>query len=497
MIASAARLHGRASSRRRVYMRGSGNDNRLVRGLLCLHDPRRDLTAQPFETKQSVGAGLRDLNALGRKMLAEELEMRRALMELLWRQYRGEYRHFGAQLHIHQRLDHGVRDKFMAVHAAIDHESRSDDRRVPASLGEQLRVQRDFERTRHLEQIDMRAGNAARLDLAKECEAAFLDHLAVPGGLYEGDPLRFCKSRVRGNGRMISNFRGAFYFGRVFYFRRVFYFGSVLQHLIHGFPLSGPESGHTERRAARNAAVATVLFHPDFNRRLRNHTESADPSSGVRKALAGLGFVTLTAGGDFHPALRTLAARYERPKRIMAIGWDASKDLRMGNPHVPMTPELASDAVWPVKLTIKADIRRARGENSARRTRNPRIRFRFVLMAIVNAREELWTSRALSVDGLAVPLRGFRKSHHLIPASLDPDTLWAIRGLQLAATRHASACRPAACGSNIVSEFCNNKVETACPSSKALSIPGTIRSRWSRTSPPITTGRSNAPAKTR
>jgi hypothetical protein len=32
-----------------------------------------------------------------------------------------------------------------------------------------------------------------------------------------------------------------------------------------------------------------------------------------RKALAGLGFVTLTAGGDFHPALRTSAARYERP----------------------------------------------------------------------------------------------------------------------------------------------------------------------------------------
>src|SRR3954451_8797052 len=92
-------------------------------------------------------------------------------------------------------------------------------------------------------------------------------------------------------------------------------FGSILQHLIHGFPLSGPESGHTERRAARNAAVATVLFHPDFNRRLRNHTESADPSSGARKALAALGYFTLTAGGDFHPALRTSAARYERPYR--------------------------------------------------------------------------------------------------------------------------------------------------------------------------------------
>src|SRR5436309_10488077 len=98
---------------------------------------------------------------------------------------------------------------------------------------------------------------------------------------------------------------------------RVVCFGSILQHLIHGFPLSGPESGHTERRAARNAAVATVLFHPDFNRRLRNCTESADPSSLGTKALAGLGLSTLTAGGDFHPALRTSAARDERPDRNM------------------------------------------------------------------------------------------------------------------------------------------------------------------------------------
>jgi len=31
-------------------------------------------------------------------------------------------------------------------------------------------------------------------------------------------------------------------------------------------------------------------------------------------------------------------------------------------------------------------------------------------------REELWTSGALLVDGLRVRLRGFRKSHQLIPA---------------------------------------------------------------------------------
>src|SRR6266851_6054128 len=34
-----------------------------------------------------------------------------------------------------------------------------------------------------------------------------------------------------------------------------------------------------------------------------------------KKALAGLGYFTFTAGGDFHPALRTSAARVERPGR--------------------------------------------------------------------------------------------------------------------------------------------------------------------------------------
>jgi len=95
----------------------------------------------------------------------------------------------------------------------------------------------------------------------------------------------------------------------------------VLQHLIHGFPLSGPESGHTERHARtrdyRAKGVATVLFHPDFNRRLRNHTESADPfpfgSSERKRRSRAWAKAALTAGGDFHPALRTSAARNGRP----------------------------------------------------------------------------------------------------------------------------------------------------------------------------------------
>src|SRR6266446_2250501 len=239
MIVSAARLHGRASSRRRVYRRGGRNDNQAFEGLSCLHNPRRDLAAQPLQTEQRVGAGLRDLDALGGKMLAEEIEMRRGFVELLRCQHRRKYRHFGAQLHIQQSPDHGFRDIFV-----IDHEPCRDDRGVAPGLGEQLDVQRDFERPRHFEQIDARALDAALLDLAKECEAALFDHLAVPGRLHEGDPLWFCESRVHASRRRIAHFRG------VLCFRRIFCFGSVLRRLIHGLPLSGPESGHTERRAA-------------------------------------------------------------------------------------------------------------------------------------------------------------------------------------------------------------------------------------------------------
>jgi hypothetical protein len=53
-----------------------------------LHDPRRDLAAQPLQAEQRVGAGFRDLDALGGKMPAEEFEMRCALVELLRRQHR-------------------------------------------------------------------------------------------------------------------------------------------------------------------------------------------------------------------------------------------------------------------------------------------------------------------------------------------------------------------------------------------------------------------------
>src|SRR4051812_18240138 len=113
----------------------------------------------------------------------------------------------------------------------------------------------------------------------------------------------------------------------------------------------------------------TVLFHPDFDRRLRSCTESADPSlwkilfrKTLGKALAGLGFSTLTAGGDFHPALRTSAARNERPDRNMTPVRGHSKRFRIGKPHGPMPAWRSSwRSFWRsgprrVKLTIAASL---------------------------------------------------------------------------------------------------------------------------------------------
>ena len=56
---------------------------------------------------------------------------------------------------------------------------------------------------------------------------------------------------------------------------------------------------------APGKALGPVLFHPDYDRRLRNYTGSADlPERSAR----GLGIAAFTAGGEFHPALRTMQA---------------------------------------------------------------------------------------------------------------------------------------------------------------------------------------------
>jgi hypothetical protein len=54
----------------------------------------------------------------------------------------------------------------------------------------------------------------------------------------------------------------------------------------------------------------------------------------------GLGLFTLTAGGDFHPALRTSAARNGHLPEIMAKACPAGKHIGMWEPacrHAPAT----------------------------------------------------------------------------------------------------------------------------------------------------------------
>jgi hypothetical protein len=60
------------------------------------------------------------------------------------------------------------------------------------------------------------------------------------------------------------------------------------------------------------------------------------------------------------------------------------------------------------------------------------IRFRFVLILIIMARDELWTTPVCLVDGLWGRLRRFRKSHQLILAGPTVCQMFlGVRGIAL------------------------------------------------------------------
>jgi hypothetical protein len=102
----------------------------------------------------------------------------------------------------------------------------------------------------------------------------------------------------------------------------------------------------------------------------------------------------------------------------MANGRDASKHLHHGESACPYAARASLEAGSDLRKSTVGRAKRARcGRIRRGLTRARRNRFRFVLIVKVNARDQLWTSAALPVDGLGVQLRGFRKSHHLIPAS--------------------------------------------------------------------------------
>ena len=115
--------------------------------------------------------------------------------------------------------------------------------------------------------------------------------------------------------------------------------------------------------------------------------------------------------------------------------------------------------------------------------------FQSLTTRAVRRRDQLWTARALPVDGLA---RAVARIPQI--TSLEPRKLW--RGPEIAPCSDASPFKRVS-AARVRINTSKGKVETACPCSKASSTPRTIRLRWSRTSQPPTTGRSNAPAKTR
>jgi hypothetical protein len=60
--------------------------------------------------------------------------------------------------------------------------------------------------------------------------------------------------------------------------------------MVDPFVTSFPRVTEIEKAASRRMAgkglIVAVLSHPDYDRRLRNHTESADPNLAVRRSRA-------------------------------------------------------------------------------------------------------------------------------------------------------------------------------------------------------------------
>src|SRR6516162_1156283 len=132
----------------------------------------------------------RRLGALDDEMVVEELLVLVMLVEVLRRQDGRYDRHLRVQLNAHQSADHGFGDELMPVDPAIDHEPGGNDGGIAPAFGEQQRVQRNFQRSGHLEKVDVRLTEPVLGDFGGERHPAAIDDLLVPAGLHEGDPPR-------------------------------------------------------------------------------------------------------------------------------------------------------------------------------------------------------------------------------------------------------------------------------------------------------------------
>jgi hypothetical protein len=94
--------------------------------------------------------------------------------------------------------------------------------------------------------------------------------------------------------------------------------------------------------------------------------ETQDAETQNLEGARGLGLVTLTAGGEFHPALRTSAARDERPEANYAQAPRPQQDASPSGIRMPHRFQReTSGRAGPEKLTLEASRRRARREAGA------------------------------------------------------------------------------------------------------------------------------------
>ena len=158
MIFSAA---GQASSRRRPYRGGRRNDNRQI-AKLWLHNPRGNLAAQTLQAVQRVGAGLRQTSM---PLMTKCLRKKSWCTALSWNCC-------GAHTENHvvstARPSAGSRCRRRIRGGRYRHRPRVPPPRPRCSAASWRAVaqflQGDPRTSRHLEQVDLRARDMARLD---------------------------------------------------------------------------------------------------------------------------------------------------------------------------------------------------------------------------------------------------------------------------------------------------------------------------------------------
>ena len=80
----------------------------------------------------------------------------------------------------------------MPIDTAIDDEPRGHDCRISAGLCQYLGVQRDLERSWHLETFHVPSLISSSFDTAKKAQAGLIDDIPMPARLDERDASRFC-----------------------------------------------------------------------------------------------------------------------------------------------------------------------------------------------------------------------------------------------------------------------------------------------------------------